>query len=150
MGIIADVKKYVDLSISPKVRFVERKSEVFDTFIDRFEKLYLKNWFRNIFIEKLIKDWYITKPMMIYSPRKAKGTTSNSVICPWVYRNISGHVYYDPDQLDEEQFRVLNKTDFELNIKLPDSVALLYLSWLYNAIFEKNKIYLKEALLQWS
>lgn len=150
MGIIADIKKYVTLSLSPKIRFEWKSADVFDTFINVFEKIYLENWFRNVFIEKLIEEWHIAKPMMIYSPRKAKWTTTNGLVCPWVYRNTSGHIYYDPDQLDEEQFWVLNKRDFEIKIKLPDTIALLYLSDLSDTIFERNKLYLKKALLQWN
>jgi hypothetical protein len=56
MGITADIKKYVDMNVSPHVKFPKMKTVVFDTFIYNFEKLYLKNGFRNIFIEKLVAD----------------------------------------------------------------------------------------------
>jgi cell division protein FtsI/penicillin-binding protein 2 len=150
MGIIADTKKYVDISISPRVRFPKRSTVIFDMFISSFEQLYLKSWFRNIFIEKLIKLWYIEKPMMIYSPRKSIWANTNKMLCAWVYRNASGHIYYDPTQIDDEQFKILNTKKFEIAIKLPDTIALAFITKYIDKILKEKKLLLVTILQQWN
>lgn len=148
MTIIKDIEDYVNLCCAPHMRIPDKKTIVFDNFIDVFESLYKTVWFRNIFIEYLIEQWIIKQPFMIYSPRK--WTPTEEMICEWVYKNHNWHIYYDPMLITQTQMIEFNKKKYELKIRLHDSIAILYLWEITNEVIWKIKTTLFHTLVQWN
>lgn len=148
---LKEIEKYVSICCAPHIRIPKKSTVIFDWYKSTLTSMYKTVWFRNMFIEYLIKEWIIKTPMMIYSPRKDKTTQTNSIICEWVYRNINWHIYYDPSIInDSDQIRAFNSWEFEIYIKLPDVIALAYVTWQLENIINWIKEPLTDTLVQWN
>ena len=153
MWVIEDIEQYVELSLSPKDRIKKTNTFLFDQYNDSIQLIYESFWLENWFINILLNKWIISKPVIIYSPRKSKTKQTDKKIFDWTYRNSRWHIYYMPDSFNKneakEYFDSHRKRLF-IGIKLSDALMWLHLAWKLIEFIETNKDLLSERLKLWN
>jgi hypothetical protein len=153
MWVIEDIEQYVELSLSPKDRIKKTNTFLFDQYNDSIQLIYESFWLKNWFIDILLNKWIISKPVIVYSPRKTKTKQTDKKISNWMYRNSRWHIYYIPEEYNTEdamKFFKENREKLFIGIRLSDALMWLHLAWKLTEFIETNKDLLSERLKLWN
>lgn len=138
--IMKDLIRYIYICTRPQDKLTKSKWVMFDRYKDSIVDIFKEYWYRNIFIELLIKKWIIDSPMLIYSPRRLEPWMTSRMIEEWLYANKTWHIFYDPILFKHTTKPNFNK--MSLSIKLPDILTCSILSRTMSELCDMMKPFL--------
>ena len=147
MGFINDLVSYTKMATSPwsnKTYALAGKFDLVNFYSPAITSFFIKHWYNNYIIEKLIEHGIIPTPIAIRSVRWYPKRSNVKIVWTWVYLNVVWTVYYDVwhnAQLDMRNAFIKNP--------YPDTIMLTVLNWDFENIIIKNKEILTNKLNWW-